>query len=77
MSGFGDPIGNALLERSVLRIGDVSFDFEIYGKSLQELGEKASAKAKEFYSGHEFVITMSVSEAGGGSYQAMVRTEIR
>lgn len=72
---FADPVGRALMEGNVFRINHVSFDYEVYGKTLEDLGNQAHAKAREFYGAYPFHLSMSVVQVSE-TYIATVRSEI-
>lgn len=75
MSAFGDPVGRALLEHNTPRIQDVSYDYEVWGKTLQELGNEAWREAVDFYGEREFRISLDVHREGT-TFRARVRTAI-
>ena len=79
MTQLGDAVGRAILNAlpdNTLQIRDVSYDFEVQGKDLKELGQEASRVAMDFYGELNFEISLSVWQAGNG-FRAQVRTVIK
>lgn len=79
MTQLGDAVGRAILNAlpdNTIQIRDVSYDFDVYGKDLKELGQEASRVAMDFYGELNFEIAMNVYPEGKG-FRAQVRTVIK